>query len=201
MEQKTLTLQELVRRVHDMGYNGGGEIEVTGMNNDEEFAIIIAQTEWHGSPVCLVGGYGGTVVAINRDDVKTRLDTVLDDFFDKESTFTVNDLSAVEDFPALQSEDESTIEVCECCGGRDIAPDPYDDGWSTRTWCPDCEEDHYATNLKEYKEAMETWWESLDEQETKRLAEGAENCRVWWQSLSFDQKRSLYKKIHWDNDK
>lgn len=89
MEQERITLEKLVEQVDNMGSQGGGEIEVTGLNGEEDFSIMIAQTEWHDSPVCLVGGYGGTVVAIDRDDVKTRLAAVLDDFFDNGSTFTI----------------------------------------------------------------------------------------------------------------
>lgn len=92
MDAKTYTKEELVRFVDHLGYNSGGEIEVTGCNGGEDFSIMIAQTEWHDSPVCLVGGYGGTVVAIDRDDVKTRFAAVLDDFFDNGSTFTILEL-------------------------------------------------------------------------------------------------------------
>lgn len=99
-----------------------------------------------------------------------------------------------------KEKDESQIEVCECCGGRDIDPEPYDDGWSTRTWCPDCEEEHYGTNLKEYKETINAWWDSLDNDTAEHLSQGAENRKAWWQSLSFDQQRYLYKKNYWDKE-
>lgn len=89
METKTYTKEELVRFVDHLGHNSGGEIEVTGLNGGEDFSIMIAQTEWHDSPVCLVGGYGGTVVVIDRDDVETRLAAILDDFFDNDSIFTI----------------------------------------------------------------------------------------------------------------
>ena len=99
-----------------------------------------------------------------------------------------------------KEEDESQIDVCECCGGRDIAPEPYDDGWSTRTWCPDCNEEHYGTNLKEYKEAMLRWWQSLDMEENKRLSNNADDLDAWWNNLTFDQQRTLYKENFWAED-
>ena len=37
-------------------------------------------------------------------------------------------------FVSEKEKDESQIDVCECCGGRNITPEPYDDGWNTRTW-------------------------------------------------------------------
>lgn len=103
-----------------------------------------------------------------------------------------------------KEEDESQIDVCECCGGRNIAPESYDDGWSTRTWCPDCNEEHYGTNLKEYKETINAWWDSLDDKKAGYLSQGAENHNAWWQSLSFDRQRALYKENFWEkneNDK
>ncbi len=127
---------------------------MTGLNGGENVSVIVAQTEWYDTPVCFVGGYGNSVAAIDFDDVAKKLPGVLDDYFDKDTVFTVKEISV--DLTALTSEDESRIEVCECCGGRNISPEPYDDGWCTRTWCPDCEEEHYGTNLKEYKEKRST---------------------------------------------
>lgn len=199
MEQKNYTKEELVALIDRIGCNSGGEIEVTGLNGGEEHSVMVAQTEWYDTPVCFVGGYGNSVAAIDFDDVAKKLPGVLDDYFDKDSVFTVKEISA-DLASALAPDDESRIEVCECCGGRDIAPEPYDDGWSTRTWCPDCEEEHHGTNLKEYKETIDAWWDSLDGDTARHLSRGAEDCRVWWHSLSFDQQRKLYKKVFWDND-
>lgn len=199
-QKKSYTKGELVALIDKIGYDSGGEIEVTGRNGGEDLSIVIAQTEWYDTPVCFVGGYGNPVAAICYDEVTEKLPGVLDDYFDSDSVFMV-DSSYDECTAEATPEDESEIEVCECCGGRNIGPEPYDDGWSSRTWCPDCEDEYHGTNLKEYKEAMEAWWASLDEPKAQCLAEGAGDCRAWWQSLSFDQKRSLYKKIYWDDDK
>lgn len=97
-------------------------------------------------------------------------------------------------------EDESTIEVCECCGGRDIAPQRYDDGWLERTYCPDCVTEHYPAPLDEYMEKINEWWASLNADEAKHLSEGAVDRTAWWQNLTFDQQRRLYKKIVWPEE-
>lgn len=50
---------------------------------------MVAQTEWYDTPVCFVGGYGNPVAAIVRDKVAEKLPDVLDDYFDRDSVFTV----------------------------------------------------------------------------------------------------------------
>lgn len=65
---------------------------------------------------------------------------------------------------------------------------------------PDCEEEHYGANLKEYKETINAWWDSLDDDTASRLSHGAEDRKVWWQSLAFDRQRKLYKRIVWDEE-
>ena len=70
----------------------------------------------------------------------------------------------------------------------------------TRTWCPDCEEEHYGTNLKEYKETINAWWDSLDDDTAVRLSQGAEDRKAWWNTLSFDLQREMYKKNYWDEE-
>lgn len=200
MEQKRIyTKDELVALVDEIGDDSGGKIGVTGRNGGENLTIVIARTEWYDTPVCFVGGYGNPVAAIARNEVTQKLPDVLDDYFDRDSVFTV-DSSYDESTSEVSTKDESQIEVCECCGGRDISPEPYDYGWSTRTWCPDCEEEHYGTSLKEYKEKIDAWWDSLDDVTTGLLSRGAKDRRAWWRSLTFDQQRQLYKKVFWDKD-
>ena len=103
-------------------------------------------------------------------------------------------------FVSEKEKDESQIDVCECCGGRNITPEPYDDGWNPRTWGPDCGEEHYGANLKEYKGANNAWGDSLHDDTANHLSQGAADRKVWWQSLSFDQQRKLYKRIGWDEE-
>lgn len=131
MEQKKIyTKEELVALIDRIGCNSGGEIEVTGLNGGENFSVIVAQTEWYDTPVCFVGGYGNSVAAIDCNEVAEKLPGVLDDYFDKDSVFTVKEISA--DLAALTPEDESRIEECECCGGRNITPEPCDDSTSLK---------------------------------------------------------------------
>ena len=110
-----------------------------------------------------------------------------------------------------KEEDESQINVCECCGSRDIQIRAWVDGntnehisdiddSSDDFWCDSCEEAHYFVSLKEYKEQMSQWWEHRDLEENKRLSGGAEDLKAWWNSLSFDQQRELYKKNYWDEE-
>lgn len=199
MDQKTYTKEELVALIDQIGCNSGGEIEVTGLNGSEKTSVIVAQTEWYDTPVCFVGGYGNSVAAIDCNEVMEKLPGVLDDYFDKDSVFTVVEIS-VDLASALTPEDESRIEVCECCGGRNIATEPYDEGWSTRRWCPDCGEERHGTAFEEYKETIDAWWNSLDDVTAHRLSQGAEDCQAWWCSLTFDQRRQLYKKVFRDED-
>lgn len=196
--KKIYTKDELIALIDKIGYNNGREIEVTGQNGGENLTIVIAQTEWYDTPVYFVGGYGNPIAAIGRDEIAEKLPGVLDDYFDRDSVFMVNGFYD-ECTAGATPEDEIRIEVCECCGGRNIAPEPYDD-WSLRTWCPDCEDEHYTTNLKEYKATIDTWWDSLDDATTELLSREAENRRAWWRSLTFDQQRELYKKVFWDED-
>lgn len=104
-----------------------------------------------------------------------------------------------------KEEDESQINVCECCGSRDIQIRAWVDGNTNEHisdiddsdddfWCDSCEEAHYFVSLKEYKERMYQWWQHLDLEENKRLSGDAEDLEAWWNSLSFDQQRELYKK-------
>ena len=89
IDQKTYTKDELVALIDRIGCNSGGEIEVTGLNGGESFSVMVAQTEWYDTPVCFVGGYGNSIVAIDFDEVTEKLPGVLDDYFDKDSVFTV----------------------------------------------------------------------------------------------------------------
>ena len=62
---------------------------MTGLNGGESHSVMVAQTEWYDTPVCFVGGYGNPVAAIVRDKVAEKLPDVLDDYFDRDSVFTV----------------------------------------------------------------------------------------------------------------
>jgi hypothetical protein len=110
-----------------------------------------------------------------------------------------------------EEEDESQINVCECCGSRDIQVRAWVDGNTNEYisdiddsdddfWCDSCEEAHYFVSMKEYKERMYQWWKHLDLEENKRLSGDAEDLDAWWNSLSFDQQRELYKKNYWDEE-
>lgn len=57
-QQKIYAKEELAAQIDKIGHKSGAEIEVTGLNGGEEFTIMIVQTEWYETPVCLIGGYG-----------------------------------------------------------------------------------------------------------------------------------------------
>ena len=110
-----------------------------------------------------------------------------------------------------EEEDESQINVCECCGSRDIQVRAWVDGNTNEYisdiddsdddfWCDSCEEAHYFVSMKEYKERMYQWWKHLDLEENKRLSGDAGDLDAWWNSLSFDQQREMYKKNYWDEE-
>lgn len=90
-KQKIYTKDELAALIDKHGNNSGGEIEVTGSNGGENFSIMVEQTEWYDTPVCLIGGYGNHVAAIGRDEVVEKLPAILDDYFDKDSVFTIRE--------------------------------------------------------------------------------------------------------------
>jgi hypothetical protein len=105
--------------------------------------------------------------------------------------------------------DESKIFVCECCGSQDIQIRAWVDGNTNEYiseitdddddfWCDACEEHHGFLTLKEYKEAMLRWWQTLDMEENKRLSGDADDLDAWWNNLTFDQQRILYKENFWE---
>jgi len=86
---KAIEASKIVALIDRIGCNSGGEFEVTGLNGGESHSVMVAQTEWYDTPVCFVGGYGNPVAAIVRDKVAEKLPDVLDDYFDRDSVFTV----------------------------------------------------------------------------------------------------------------
>lgn len=87
-EKESITMKELIKAVDDLGREGGGSITVTGTWRGQPRIICIEQTEWHETPVCLIGGYGNEVSSLHPRDVPFVLDCVLGNYFDCE-TFSI----------------------------------------------------------------------------------------------------------------
>jgi uncharacterized Fe-S cluster-containing protein len=91
MKKENISIKELVDIVDRLGAEGGGSVEVTGTWKGKPCSIIVAQTEWHDSQVCLVGGYGQDVSAIRPDDVSETLHCVIGNYLDGDK-FSVESL-------------------------------------------------------------------------------------------------------------
>lgn len=85
------TKEELVNYISDLGQLGGGCINITGKCNGELIEIIVDQNEWNDSPVCLVGGYGYNVQNIEPQKILKELPDVLNNYFDCDSDFTIEE--------------------------------------------------------------------------------------------------------------
>ena len=83
-----MNIKELTAFVENLGLNSGGGIDVTGTWKGEPRTIRVEQTEWHDSPVCLVGGYGNDVSVVNPDDLASGFDCVIGNYLDSD-TFSV----------------------------------------------------------------------------------------------------------------
>lgn len=93
--KRTMNMQELIQRVDRLAYNSGGAVEVCGIRNGKENALIIDQNEFNDSPVCLIGGLGNPVVTINPYNAEKELPGVLEKYFDPDSPFDVNDCESL----------------------------------------------------------------------------------------------------------
>ena len=87
---KNLTIKELTAKVVELGDNGGGDFDITGTWKGKPKTIHVEQTEWYETPVCLVGGYGNEVSAIDPDNVASVFDCVIGNYLDGE-TFSIEE--------------------------------------------------------------------------------------------------------------
>lgn len=84
-----ISMKELTEAVHQLGINGGGSMEITGTWRGKPRSIWVEQTEWHGTPVCLVGGNGNEVSSLHPRDVPFVVDCVFGNYLDGE-LFIIN---------------------------------------------------------------------------------------------------------------
>lgn len=84
-----ISMKELTEAVHQLGINGGGSMEVTGTWRGKPRSIWVEQTEWHETPVCLIGGNGNEVSSLHPRDVPFVVDCVFGNYLDGES-FIIN---------------------------------------------------------------------------------------------------------------
>ncbi|MCD8251912.1 MAG: hypothetical protein LUD40_07950 [Phocaeicola dorei] len=87
------TMQQLVQYVNDLGNTGGDALKVKGTCNGEDITIVINQNEWNDTPVCFVGGYGQVLKTVETEKVLEDLPGVLDYYFDKNTSLTVERLN------------------------------------------------------------------------------------------------------------
>lgn len=91
MRRENIDIRELTAIIDRLGAEGGGTVEITGTRRGVPRTIVAQQTEWHDSPVCLVGGYGHEVSSIRPSDVSGVLHCVIGNYLDVES-FSVKPL-------------------------------------------------------------------------------------------------------------
>lgn len=113
---------------------------------------------------------------------------------------------------------DNEIVVCEECGSDNIQTQAWVDP-NTRTfigttgidrydnWCDECEDHQPFCTLKEFKERMQEWWDSLDANQMEQITgcrqdkcpagdnrQGfAETCNEWWENKGYDEKRKIWK--------
>jgi hypothetical protein len=88
MKKENINITELVSIIDRLGAEGGGSVEVTGTRRGKPCSVMVQQTEWHDTPVCLVGGYGHEVTSIQPAEVTNVLHCVIGNYLDGE-TFSV----------------------------------------------------------------------------------------------------------------
>lgn len=114
--------------------------------------------------------------------------------------------------------DDDGITVCDECGSDNIQTQAWVDP-NTRifigttgidredNWCDECEDHQPFCTLKEFKERMEEWWNSLDANQMEQITgcrqdkcpagdnhQGfAETCNEWWENKGYDEKRKIWK--------
>lgn len=93
--KRTMNMQELIQLVNKLAFNSGGALKVSGIQDGIEYALIIDQTEFNDTPVCLIGGLGNHVEAISPYDTEKNLPAVLGRYFDPDTTFDVNDFQSL----------------------------------------------------------------------------------------------------------
>ena len=113
---------------------------------------------------------------------------------------------------------DDEIVVCEGCGSDNIQTQAWVDP-NARTfigttgidrydnWCDECEDHQPFCTLKEFKERMEEWWNSLDANQMEQITgcrqdkcpagdnhQGfAETCNEWLENKGYDEKRKIWK--------
>lgn len=110
------------------------------------------------------------------------------------------------------------IVVCDECGSDDIQTQAWVDPNThifigttgidrDDNWCGECEDHQPFCTLKEFKERMEEWWNSLDANQMEQITgcrqgkcpagdnhQGfAETCNEWWENKGYDEKRKIWK--------
>lgn len=89
VDETPISMKELTEAIHQLGIDGGGSMEVTGTWRGKPRSIWVEQTEWHGTPVCLIGGNGNEVSSLHPRDVPFVVDCVFGNYLDGES-FIIN---------------------------------------------------------------------------------------------------------------
>lgn len=85
-----ISMKKLTEAIHQLGIDGGGSMEVTGTWRGKPRSIWVEQTEWHGTPVCLIGGNGNEVSSLHPRDVPFVVDCVIGNYLDCE-TFSITE--------------------------------------------------------------------------------------------------------------
>lgn len=117
-----------------------------------------------------------------------------------------------------EPDDEDTY-VCEICGSKQIGITAWvdvntgehlsDSDNSGREWCDECEDHNRCCTLKDFKDEMQSWWDSCDSATMARITglrdNGSQQFSVaangWWDSLDYGHKREIYNKYNSNNER
>lgn len=121
--------------------------------------------------------------------------------------------------------DDSDIYVCEICGSKQMEiiawvdantgeyiSDTEDGG--NGEWCVECEAHHGCCSLKDFKQEMQSWWNSLQVKDMEQIT-GLRACDYpsdngshsfidaadqWWNSRDYEHKREIYNRYNSKNE-
>lgn len=83
--KRDISMKELTKAVEQLGADGGGSMEITGTWRGKPRSIWVEQTEWHETPVCLIGGNGHEVSTLEPREVHGLLYCVIGNYLDGET--------------------------------------------------------------------------------------------------------------------
>ena len=118
--------------------------------------------------------------------------------------------------------DDEDIYVCEVCGSTkvectawvDANTNEYISDLDDSEWCSECEGHNTLLTQKEFKEQMQSWWNSCEFKVMEQIT-GLRKCEYpsedsslafvdaagqWWDNQDYEHKRKIYNKHNFNNE-